>query len=60
MWLGLPASVIAAYLGAKGEGSRLWTALSVVCWTLVALVILAALSLPMAFLIAAARIALAP
>lgn len=44
-WLGIPASVAAAYIAAKYEGSRLWTGVSVVAWTLVSFVILGALGL---------------
>lgn len=44
-WLGIPASVAAAYVAAKYEGSRLWTGLSVVVWSLVCFLILGALSL---------------
>lgn len=59
-WLGLPAWMLAAYLGAKFEGSRLWTAFSVFCWTVVSLLILGAIGLAFGFLIAVARVALTP
>jgi len=45
-WLGLFLVVpVAAYLAVKGEGSRIWTALSAACWTIVSIVILGALGL---------------
>lgn len=44
-WLGIPAIAMSAYLAVKYEGSRLWTGLSVVVWSLVCFLILGALSL---------------
>jgi hypothetical protein len=55
-WLGVPASVAAAYLAAKYEGTRLWTGLSVVLWTIISLVILGALSLLLALPIALVKV----
>jgi hypothetical protein len=57
---GIPVAALAAYLAAKYEGSRPWTALSVLCWSVVSFVILGALSLLLALPIAAAKVLLAP
>jgi hypothetical protein len=59
-WLGIPASVVAAYWAVKYEGSRLWTGLSVLCWSVVSFVILGALAFLLALPIALAKVLLAP
>jgi hypothetical protein len=59
-WLGIPASVAAAYVAAKYEDTRIWTGFSVVLWTLVSVVILGALALLLALPIAAAKVLLTP
>ena len=58
--LGIPVAALAAYLAAKYEGSRPWMALSVLCWSVVSVFILGALSLLLALPIAAAKVLLAP
>lgn len=50
-WLGIPASLIAAYLAVKAEGSAPWMWLSTSLWTVIALVILGCLALVPALLI---------
>ena len=59
-WLGIPASVAAAYLAAKHEGTRAWTGFSVVLWTLVSFVILGAIGAAFGLLIALVKVALTP
>lgn len=54
-WLGIPATVLAAYLAVKAEGSTPWMWLSMAVWSVVALVILGSLSLGFAYLIVGLR-----
>ena len=52
---GIPAVILAAYLAVKREGTGLWTAISVICWTCVSIIILGALALALGFGIALLR-----
>jgi hypothetical protein len=57
---GFSAAALAAYIAAKWEGSRFWTAVSVTCWTLLSLAILGAVAFLLALPIAAVKLLLAP
>jgi hypothetical protein len=57
---GISAAALAAYIAAKWEGSRFWTAFSVVCWSIVSLVILAVVAFLLALPIAAVKLLLTP
>lgn len=55
---GISAAALAAYIAAKWEGSRFWTAVSMTCWTILSFAILAAVALLLALPIALVKLAL--
>lgn len=57
---GISAAAITAYIAAKWEGSRFWTAVSVACWSIISLVILGVVAFLLALPIALVKLALAP